>query len=92
MDTESSSVDLHKKPVVDMFRIAPPCILFLFSLLRLFLAIDAHLFNKLVSKIFGDFHECYVAELAEDFRSIDRLDSNGSRSSLLNAVTDHVPA
>lgn len=76
VDTESDSIEARKFFVFTVHRTATR-ILTLPSTLKSFLAIRADCFNTYVSKSLGNIHDCYIAELADDFRSLHCLGSNG---------------
>lgn len=69
VNTECNFVDVRKKSIVDRSR-RTKRILFLLFLSRAFLAVEINLLNTFVSRIFGETHDRYVAEFANDFRSI----------------------
>lgn len=66
-----------------------PRILSLPSFSTTLLAMDAYWVSTLVHKNLRDIYNCYVAELAEDSKPIQRLGSNGSLYCLPPAVIDH---
>lgn len=88
VDSENESISARKSFVINMPRTATR-VLTLPSVSKTYLAIRADWFNKYVSKMLGHIHDCYIAEFAEDFKSINRHGFNGPWSSLPPAVIDY---
>lgn len=88
-ETESSTVDIHKKLDLAMSCSAIRSLL-LPSLPRIFSAAHAHWLNALVSRSLTDNLDCYVAELLDRLKFIHRFGSNGPLFSLSPAVIDYL--
>lgn len=89
VDTESNHLDHRKNFVLHMSRNASR-ILFLTSLSRPSLAIDAHWSTRVVFRNLEDIYDRYIPEIADDFKSSYPLGSNGSWSFLSLAVIDQI--
>lgn len=89
VDTTSSSAKLRKQLVLDKSR-SITGISFYLALTTNFLDRKEHRFNTFLSRSLEDIHDCYVAELADDSKSILRLGSEILWSSFPPAVIDHL--
>lgn len=76
-DTKRESLETRKNFVLTMLRTATEAQPLL-SVSKSFLAVRAERLNAYVPKAFKDIHKCYIAKIADNFKSLHRSGSNDS--------------